>query len=71
MRDSQWNFALLNMVGQVVAGQFADITVWDKDPIADIAILQDSKNLAWVIKDGKIVDLDSRDEMLTFQQAAE
>jgi len=24
-----------------------------------------------VIKDGKIVDLDGRDEMLTFQQAAE
>ena len=55
----------------MTAGQLADITVWDKDPIADIAILQDSKNLAWVIKDGRIVDLDGRDEMLTFQQAAE
>jgi imidazolonepropionase-like amidohydrolase len=58
-------------VGQIAPGQFADVTVWDKDPIADIAILQDKKNLAWVIKDGKVVDLDRPDETLTFQQAAE
>jgi hypothetical protein len=38
---------------------------------ADIAILQGGKHLSWVIKDGKLVDLESPDEMLTFQQAAE
>jgi imidazolonepropionase-like amidohydrolase len=70
-RDNAMTVGLDGQVGQVMAGQLADITVWDKDPIADIAILQDSKNLAWVIKDGKVVDLDGRDEMLTFQQAAE
>src|SRR5579862_5360687 len=70
-RDNALAVGLDGQVGQVAVGQLADITVWDKDPIADIAILQDSKNLAWVIKDGKIVDLDGRDEMLTFQQAAE
>ena len=42
-----------------------------KDPIADITVLQGGKHLSWVIKDGRIVDLDPRDEMLTFQQAAE
>jgi imidazolonepropionase-like amidohydrolase len=70
-RDNALAVGLDGQVGQLVAGQLADITVWDKDPIADIAILQDSKNLAGVIKDGRIVDLDGRDEMLTFQQAAE
>jgi imidazolonepropionase-like amidohydrolase len=45
--------------------------VLNKDPIADITVLQGGKHLAWVIKDGKVVDLDRPDEMLTFQQAAE
>jgi imidazolonepropionase-like amidohydrolase len=70
-RDNALAVGLDGQVGQIAPGQLADITVWDKDPIADIAILQDKKNLAWVIKDGKIVDLDRSDEMLTFQQAAE
>src|SRR5271156_973493 len=70
-RDNAVAVGLDGQVGQIAPGQLADITVWDKDPIADIAILQDRKNLAWVIKDGKIVDLDRSDEMLTFQQAAE
>ena len=43
----------------------------NKDPIADITVLQGGKHLTWVIKDGKVIDLDRGDEMLTFQQAAE
>ena len=43
----------------------------NKDPIADITVLQGGTHLSWVIKDGKIVDLDPRNEVLTFQQAAE
>jgi N-acetylglucosamine-6-phosphate deacetylase len=39
--------------------------------MADIAVLQGGKHLSWVIKDGKIVDLNSHDEMLTFAEAAE
>src|ERR1700681_1212232 len=70
-RDNAMTVGLDGQVGQVVAGQLADITVWDKDPIADISILQDSRNLAWVIKDGRNVDLNPRDDMLHFQQAAE
>ena len=69
--DNAMTVGLEGQVGQVAAGQLADIIVLDKDPIADIAILQDAKNLSHVIKDGKIVDLDPRDEMLMFQQAAE
>jgi imidazolonepropionase-like amidohydrolase len=45
--------------------------VLNKDPIADITVLQGGKHLSWVIKDGRIVDLEPRDDMLTFQLAAE
>jgi imidazolonepropionase-like amidohydrolase len=69
--DNAMAVGLDGQVGQIAPGQLADVTVWNKDPIADIAMLQDRKNLAWVIKDGKIVDLDRSDDMLTFQQAAE
>ena len=58
-RDNAYAVGLEGQVGQIAAGKLADIIVWDKDPIADITILQDSKNLSWVIKDGKIVDLDA------------
>lgn len=70
-RDNAMTVGLDGQVGQVVAGQLADIILLDKDPIADIAILQDTKNLARVIKDGKVIDLEPRDDMLVFQQAAE
>jgi imidazolonepropionase-like amidohydrolase len=70
-RDNAFAVGLEGQVGQVSAGQLADVLVLRKDPIADITVLQDNKNLSWIIKDGRIVDLDPRDEMLTFQQAAE
>ncbi len=70
-RDNAVAVGLEGQVGQVAAGQLADIIVLDKDPVADITVLQDTKNLALVIMDGKIVDLEPRDEMLVFQQAAE
>src|SRR5262249_55958592 len=59
-RDNAYAVGLENQGGELAPGKIADITV-----------LQGGKHLAWVIKDGKIVDLDRRDEMLTFQQAAE
>ncbi len=70
-RDNALAVGLDGKVGQIAPDQFADITVWNKDPIADIAILQDGKNLSFVVKDGRVVDLYPRDEMLVFQQAAE
>jgi imidazolonepropionase-like amidohydrolase len=70
-RDNGYVVGLEGQVGEIVAGKFADIIVLDKDPLADITILQDQKNLAWVIKDGKIVDRERDDETLTFQEAAE
>ena len=70
-RDNALAVGLKGQVGEIKVGQLADVTVWDQDPIADITILQNPKNLACIIKDGKIVDLDRPDDMLTFQQAAE
>jgi imidazolonepropionase-like amidohydrolase len=59
-------------VGEIAPGKLADVIVLNKDPIADITVLQGGKNLTWVIKDGKAVDLDPRSEdLLTFRQAAE
>ena len=43
----------------------------DQDPVADITVLQGGRHLSWVIKDGRIIDLGPRDEMLTFRHAAE
>jgi imidazolonepropionase-like amidohydrolase len=58
-------------VGEIAPGRLADIIVLKQDPIADITILQGGRQLSWVIKDGKTVDLGAPDDLLTFQQAAE
>jgi imidazolonepropionase-like amidohydrolase len=70
-RDNAYAVRLEGHVGELAPGKLADLIVLNRDPLADITVLQGGKHLSWVIKDGKIVDLDRRDEMLTFQQAAE
>src|SRR5436190_6113222 len=70
-RDNAYAIGLEGQVGEVAPGRLADIIVLRKDPLADITVLQVGKHLSWVIKDGRIVDLDPHDEMLVFQQAAE
>ena len=70
-RDNALAVGLDGQVGEVAPGRLADVIVLDKDPIADITVLQGGKHLTRVIKDGRPIDLDPRDEMLQFQQAAE
>jgi imidazolonepropionase-like amidohydrolase len=70
-RDNAYAVGLEREVGEVAPGRLADIIVLRKDPLADITVLQGGRHLSWVIKDGKIIDLEPRDEMPTFQQAAE
>jgi imidazolonepropionase-like amidohydrolase len=62
---------LEGQVGEIAPGRLADIIVLNKDPVADITVLQGGKHLTRVIKDGKIVDRDPREDQLQFQQAAE
>jgi imidazolonepropionase-like amidohydrolase len=62
---------LKGQVGEIAPGKLADIIVLDADPVADITVLQGGKHLSWVIKDGRIIDRDRRDDMLTFRHAAE
>jgi len=47
---------LAGKVGVIAPDMLADIIVWDKDPIADIRVLQQPELLAAVIKDGRLVD---------------
>src|SRR5207302_11392271 len=70
-RDNAYAVGLEGQVGELAPGKLADMIVLNKDPIADITVLQGGKHLSWVIKDGRIVDLEPRGDMLTFQQAAE
>jgi imidazolonepropionase-like amidohydrolase len=59
-------------VGEIAPGKLADLIVLSKDPIADITVLQGGRHLSWVIKDGRVIDLDPKgEELLTFRQAAE
>jgi imidazolonepropionase-like amidohydrolase len=70
-KNNAYAVGLEGQVGEIATGRLADIIILDKDPIADITVLQGGKNLTRVIKDGRIIDLDPRDDMLQFQQAAE
>lgn len=47
---------LAGKVGVIAPDMLADIIVWDKDPLADIRVLQQPDLLAAVIKDGRLID---------------
>ena len=69
--DNAYAIGLEGQVGELAPGKLADMIVLDRDPLADITVLQGGKHLTHVIKDGKLVDLAPREEMLTFREAAE
>lgn len=62
---------LTGQVGEIAPGKLADVIVLNADPVADITVLQGGKHLSWIIKDGRVVDLGPRDDLLTFRHAAE
>lgn len=70
-KENAFAVGLENQVGVLEAGKLADVIILKKNPVADIRVLQDSSNLAVVIKDGKKVKLDdqgSEETPLTFQE---
>ena len=57
--NTSGNAATVNLAGEVgviAAGKLADIVIWDKDPVADITILQYPAESSLIITDGRIVD---------------
>jgi imidazolonepropionase-like amidohydrolase len=57
--NTSGNAAMVNLAGEVgviAPGKLADIVIWDKDPIADITVLQRPAEISLIIKDGRIVD---------------
>jgi len=71
-RDNAFAVGLENEVGVLEAGKLADVIILKQNPVADIRVLQDSSNLALVIKDGKKVNLEahaSEEAKLNFQVA--
>jgi imidazolonepropionase-like amidohydrolase len=48
---------LPNDVGVLATGRLADIIILKRDPLADIRVLAGGQHLAYVIKDGKVVNL--------------
>jgi imidazolonepropionase-like amidohydrolase len=71
-KENAYAVGLENQVGVLEAGKLADIILLKKNPAADIRVLQESANLAVVIKDGKKVKLDDQSLEaipLTFQEA--
>ena len=61
-RNNAFAVGLENDVGVVEAGRLADLIILERDPLADIRVLQGGQHLAMVIKDGHIVALDGNEE---------
>jgi len=57
-------------VGELKPGKLADVIVLERDPVADITVLQGGRHLAHVIKDGRRVDLGKDAAPLAFIHAA-
>jgi len=71
-KENAYAVGLENQVGVLEAGKLANLIILKKNPATDIRVLQDSANLAVIIKDGKRVKLDDEDAdgaQLTFQAA--
>ena len=65
-RDNAFAVGMEGELGTIEAGKLADILILDKDPLADISVLQKGRHLSAVIKDGKQVNLNghSDDQLL-------
>ncbi len=56
-------------VGELQPGKLADVIVLDRDPVADITVLQGGRHLVHVIKDGRVIDLGKDDAPLKVRHA--
>ena len=58
-KENAFAVGLEGDLGTIEAGKLADILILDKDPLADVSVLQKGSHLSCVIKDGKKVNLTS------------
>jgi len=69
-RENAFALGLDGEVGLLQPGKLADIVLCNKDPLADIRVLQSPANIAHVIKDGRLVAREPQPaEVLEFQHA--
>lgn len=61
-RNNAFVMGLEHELGVLEAGRLADIILLDRDPLADIRVLQGGEHLAMVIKDGRVVDLNGAED---------
>ncbi len=55
-RDNAFAVGLPDDVGVLEAGRLADVIILDRDPLADIRVLQGGQHLVHVIQGGQVVD---------------
>ncbi len=70
-RDNAFAVGLEGELGTIEPGMLADILILDKDPIADVSVLQKGKHLSAVIKDGKRVNLNGSEDDYVLASAAD
>ena len=55
-KNAAFALNLADQIGTLEVGKLADVLVVRGDPLADIAILQDKRNIVHVMKDGVLID---------------
>jgi hypothetical protein len=58
-RNAAKTLRLEGQIGELTVDAYADVVIWAQDPLKDIRVLQDRKNIVAVIKGGARVDLDA------------
>ena len=54
-RNAAENIGLLDDIGTIETGKSADLVAFNADPLDDISTLRDPANIAFVLKEGKVV----------------
>jgi imidazolonepropionase-like amidohydrolase len=52
--------SLDGQLGVIASGMLADIVIWNRDPVADIAVLQRPDEISVIVKDGRTLDRDAQ-----------